>query len=495
MSGYTRGHICGVDNCPSRLWKRVDGRNVCQYGHINEHDIEINDDDEMMAGGGGNGGSSMPGVGDFSRRLGNVAGLTTSQAVLNKVQQLSSEKNSSRKYGEDFKKLQARCYQIILAKNTKFIINKLNLSPIQEECYIKIVMTIWCKILDASINRRLDTKHKYVDISYLQIINYLAIIQMNIPMYLSDYINLTYNNGFNLERTEYCLPKRLRIQIPISQLSSFHGHLNLNYFNKLNSRFITTYMKKFIKETEINYYPFLLRTILNLFLPIEICKMYKNCVDFFKIKFTFNEMMITHIHPELKMLALLIIITKIYFSQKENSNNLTNWYHKYLKYKNSNELFTLNSSFIHMKKVIYYESTFEHIYNWDQSFVDEFIQFYETSILPNISVFNIASSNEYSDRNKLKIAKSIKDLFKSSIDPQRDDVEVIEQNQSEYMEFLIKVYNDTDVTNETTEIEEIDITKIDSVLGEHILCFLQCNQMQLSGSIKQLTKQLSHIQQ
>ncbi|ANB11153.1 Rrn7p [Sugiyamaella lignohabitans] len=42
---WVRGPVCGVDNCRSRLWRSVDGRKVCQYGHVKEG-IEVGDDDD-----------------------------------------------------------------------------------------------------------------------------------------------------------------------------------------------------------------------------------------------------------------------------------------------------------------------------------------------------------------------------------------------------------------------------------------------------------------
>ena len=51
MSTYIRGPVCGVSNCPSRLWRIIDGRRTCQYGHVMEGDVEFNnEEDEVNAG-------------------------------------------------------------------------------------------------------------------------------------------------------------------------------------------------------------------------------------------------------------------------------------------------------------------------------------------------------------------------------------------------------------------------------------------------------------
>lgn len=42
---WVRGPICGVDNCRSRLYRLSAGRKFCQFGHVMEGNLEIDDDD------------------------------------------------------------------------------------------------------------------------------------------------------------------------------------------------------------------------------------------------------------------------------------------------------------------------------------------------------------------------------------------------------------------------------------------------------------------
>lgn len=46
MSSWTKGPLCGKDNCTSRLWHVVEGYRVCRNGHVREGDIEIGSDDD-----------------------------------------------------------------------------------------------------------------------------------------------------------------------------------------------------------------------------------------------------------------------------------------------------------------------------------------------------------------------------------------------------------------------------------------------------------------
>lgn len=465
MARYVRGQVCGVDNCPSRLWKRVDGRNVCQYGHINEFDVEINDDDEMLGGGGGGGGggSAISG-GEFSRRLVNVAGLTTSLSVRNKVSRLSSEKTSARKYGEEFEKLQARCFQIILSKNTRFVIEELQMPSELASRYRKLVKLIWMKLLECSLNRRLDTSTGRYDIGHLCLINYLAMIEMNIPITLADYIKLTFNQKFNLERSEYCLPRELKVQIPISKIRIFHGHLLHNYSHLLTKRFAMCYIKErkeTFKKSRLNYYSLLVRTILNLFLPLEICKLVKNCVDLLKIDFSYSDLLENRLHPELRLMSLVMIFSKVHFIVNPESFNI--WYCRYTEFATNDN----NQTFVNFRKQISFNSSFNQLRNWSDQQIMQFLQFYNRDVLPNISSSNIASSNEYKDRNELRIAKSIQDIFQTSL-----TIGPTKVTSQAYMDFLSQVYTHTpsDIGN-----TKMDSGVFDAILLSHISCMYNFN--------------------
>lgn len=499
MVRYVRGQVCGVDNCPSRLWKRVNGQNVCQYGHVNQFDIEIDDDDEMMnaAGNGAGGGGGGP---EFSRRLVNVAGLTSSQAVRNKVNRLSSDKVETRKYGEDFKKLQARCFQTILAKNTKFVAQQLHLNDEQKKLYVSTVKLIWVRLLDCSLNRQLDTKSKTYDIGHISIINYLAIIQMNIPFYLCDYINLTFDKNFNLERSEYCLPRELRIQIPISQVKAFHGHTLYNYLKRLNGRFALKYINANVKDSNLNYYPLLIRVILDLYLPIEIAKLVKNCVDILGIDFAFNRIVETRIHPELQLMALIIIFADVYFTNNQEKE-YNDWYDRFTENsRKSSSRATDGKSFnfIDFKKKIFFDTSFEDLYLWSEPETDEFIDFYETNVLPNISSSNIASNNEYKDRNKLQIVKSTQELFDKELVSEENRSLSPAERQEQQKSVLLKAFSGhQNHRSHRRRHHGHQRPPKDSFLPEtlfrHITSMYNCSDFQLIGAIRKVWRQVRSV--
>lgn len=89
MSTYIRGPVCGVDNCPSRLWRVINGRRTCQYGHVMEGDVEFNDDDDNV-----NVMSTM------TRRMNlttNAVGSFQSNLSMSQLQESQTSKHQSKK--------------------------------------------------------------------------------------------------------------------------------------------------------------------------------------------------------------------------------------------------------------------------------------------------------------------------------------------------------------------------------------------------------------
>lgn len=393
MARYQRGQVCGVDNCPSRLWKRVDGRNVCQYGHINEFDIEINDEEEVFGSAAGGGGT-----GEYSKRLTNVDGLTMSQNLRDRYTQITVDKAAIRKYGDDFKLLQIQCFQIILCKNTKFVIQELQMTSSNADYYKKIVKGLWIKLLKMSVNKELDTNSKKYDIGHLVVINYLAIVEMNLPVSLDDFIRITYKRKFNIERSEYCLPRSLRIQIPISKLSSFHGHLDYDYMYRLRGRFCTSYVESNLSDKSLNYFPILVRKLIQRQLPLEIATLVKNHIDSNQIDLTFSTLLQKYQHHLEHILET--IINKISGSYIESPEHHT-----------KTVIDIPETQFVNIKKQMTYKTQFADLMQWSDAQIIEYADYYAENVLPNIHNTNVASSNEYKDSISLQIAQALLDCF------------------------------------------------------------------------------------
>lgn len=384
MARFQRGHLCGVDNCPSRLWKRVDGRNVCQYGHVNEFDVEIDDEGETALGGDGTGTTTSSHV----RRIANIEGLTGNSRLSQRASQISQERKIHRKYGNAYTLLQMRCFQIILCKNTAFVIEELALTESASRYYKKIVKGLWVKLL--------STLENY-DIGHLVMINYLAIVEMNLPVSLDDFINITFKRRFNIERCEYALPRNFRIEIPISKLSSFHGHLDYDYKSHLRDSFPATYIKEHLQNSTLNYYSIMIRKLIQRKLPLELATLIKNYIDKHSIKFSFTDILSgPYKHPEDKLDEIIDKVATAYLRKNTLPCTVVN---------------VEERQFAHLKDRIMNKCTFPDLLGWTDEQIEEYADYYASNVLPNIRNTNIATTSEYKDNNARKIAEALNDCF------------------------------------------------------------------------------------
>ena len=143
MSTYIKGPICGVDNCRSRLWRIIDGRRTCQYGHVMEGDVEFNDDED-----------DVNAMGVVTRRLNlttNATGNFQSSLSLSQSQRSTLGSNKTEKiYGKDGRLLFIKCFQYILRKQTEWLIEKENF-PNSYSDLVKLIWTMHLKHIDLSL--------------------------------------------------------------------------------------------------------------------------------------------------------------------------------------------------------------------------------------------------------------------------------------------------------------------------------------------------------
>lgn len=125
-----RGPVCGVNNCRSRLWRTINGQKVCQYGHIREGDLEIDEEDGEVF--------------TQTRRL-NISTLTQSQA--HSIHEISQQKKleTEKLYGTAGRNLFLRCYQHVLRAQVRWLIANKGLPRVAE----KIVKELWTVYLES----------------------------------------------------------------------------------------------------------------------------------------------------------------------------------------------------------------------------------------------------------------------------------------------------------------------------------------------------------
>lgn len=237
-STFIRGPICGVDNCPSRLWRIIAGRRTCQYGHVMEGDIEFNNDDDAA-------GQQSQGV--ITRRL----NLTTNQqgsfqSSFSLSQQNIQKIKYSKKFikGKQAKLLMIKSLQYILKKQVDYLINICGF-PVNFENIVKL---IWLSFL-SKVNNEPKGVIISLNINITVSVIYFSILQLGLPVYFCDLIGWISSLDFPYYKAGNIIPRSWNERLPNFYLSSLNGNnlLTLKTFTDAILRFnsLTHTTKKF----------------------------------------------------------------------------------------------------------------------------------------------------------------------------------------------------------------------------------------------------------
>ncbi|EDO16351.1 hypothetical protein Kpol_1059p42 [Vanderwaltozyma polyspora DSM 70294] len=231
MSTFIRGPICGTDNCPSRLWRIIDGRRTCQYGHVMEGDVEYNDDDDV-------------GGGAITRRLNLTTNATGNfQSSFNASQMMASQKIEKDKkiYGYEANLLFLKAFQYILRRQCKWLIQEKGFP----EYFKKVVKIIWVKyVLYISENdegndhtfsddeRDKVNRYRYskksrkplgLHMTSTLAILYIATVHCGLPIFMCDYLNWICSSNLPYFKSSMLLPKVWREKLPNYYIGIFDG--------------------------------------------------------------------------------------------------------------------------------------------------------------------------------------------------------------------------------------------------------------------------------
>lgn len=243
---WVRGPICGVDNCTSRLYRSADGLKICQYGHVMEGNIEINDDqdDNYIQ----------------TKRLNiNLTGLGGDflNSQTQRANAVSGTKKNKKLYGTAAKELYLQCVQILLQRQLKIVI-KLCLEGVEFDIESEIeplVKLYWLRTLKSylipntnsntnknknksngagdgdSLNTEVnegatvglgqrpdlqlnDPNSSLPTTIDLICIIYLSILQLKLPIYVHDLLFSIKQNDIPYMKCFHLIPKSLLDQLP-----------------------------------------------------------------------------------------------------------------------------------------------------------------------------------------------------------------------------------------------------------------------------------------
>lgn len=249
MSAYIRGPVCGIDNCPSQLWRVIAGRRTCQYGHVMEGDVEFNDEDVTAN------------TGIITRRLNLTTNATGSFLANSNNSQLKNSQITSKDrkvYGEPARKLFLRSFQYILRVQTKWLISHASYPPHFEH----VVKLIWMEYLmrigqsratsnadifsgedtevdgyytnedsnqpdDTGRGRKVSKNNRRdkleLSLTTTIAILYISATHLGLPIFTSDFIAYICTTKFPFLKANTMLPKIWRIKLPNYYLGLLDG--------------------------------------------------------------------------------------------------------------------------------------------------------------------------------------------------------------------------------------------------------------------------------
>ncbi|CUS22251.1 LAQU0S05e01112g1_1 [Lachancea quebecensis] len=216
MSTFFRGPVCGTDNCRSRLWRIIDGRRTCQYGHVMEGDVEFNDDEDDI--------NSM---GVITRRLNLTTNATGSfRSSMSSQSQLNQKEDANQKvYGVEGERLFLRCFQHILKLQCTWLVEHQNFPPV----FADVVKLMWMRFLkslevadrrptagDDSENTSTEILERKPRLSLLSSICllYMANTHLRVPIHSCDYIRWICSMELVYFKANLHLPAPWRKQLP-----------------------------------------------------------------------------------------------------------------------------------------------------------------------------------------------------------------------------------------------------------------------------------------
>ena len=311
---WFKGPVCGTDNCRSRLFRSQDGLTICQFGHVLEGALEINDEPDI-------GGMVQ------TRRINTVA--VDERGHMSSVARSTSQttkKTQERLHGDDATNMYHKCLQILLKQElNKFV--ELFFSDGIKQDLTSIVKKNWVRLLSH------DEKHM-IDTLDLICILYVSSLELQAyPIYISDILENMKSNDIPYIRTLHLLPREMLDQLP----TLYHNRLqptslpeNAQLFKRLQST--GALITKGSLSIQLSFYfPFLFRLLAECFLLPNAMDLFMTCFQILKSKPCFEidfskrfNLTVVQNFPEVYICSVVLAVIKENF-RKVNKKNFSRW--------------------------------------------------------------------------------------------------------------------------------------------------------------------------
>ena len=203
---WIRGPVCGVDNCRSRIYRLDAGRKFCQFGHIMEDNIEMDDDD----------GETFVQTKRLNIQLTDTGFGSHSRASQTPAASSIVKTKSRRLHGDDGKVFVCRCLQTVLQRITPMVADHLYacMGPQKtvavKKSLLSTVRLFWIRAIKRVFTAKTPT---IVD---LYAIIYLALRHLNAaPFDVAAYLHMMKTNKVPFVNATLLLPPEMIQKMPL----------------------------------------------------------------------------------------------------------------------------------------------------------------------------------------------------------------------------------------------------------------------------------------
>lgn len=211
---WIKGPICGIDNCRSRLYMRSAGRKFCQFGHVAEGNLDIEDEEGEAYSQ-----TKRLNIQFTDTGFGSQTSVTSTPNTT-----ILKGKGSQRYYGEKGHAYQYKCFQHILREITPKIVHYLY-RDFGNDAVKSLVLSVdpiaklfWVRCVKKTFT---GTRPTVVDLFTLV---YLALRQLNrYPIFVDEYLEMMTKNKVPFFNAVDILTFDMRVVLPVNSSKLFNA--------------------------------------------------------------------------------------------------------------------------------------------------------------------------------------------------------------------------------------------------------------------------------
>lgn len=425
---WFRGPVCGTDNCRSRLFRSQDGLTICQFGHVLEGAVEINDE---------------PDVGGMvqTRRINTVAvderGLMSSVA---RSTSQAAKKTQERLSGDDALTMYHKCLQLLLKHELNRFIELFFSDGIKQDL-ILIVKRNWVRLLSNNEKHMVDT------LDLISLVYISALELQAYPIYIPDLLENIKSNNIPYIRTLHLIPKEMLDQLP----TLYHNRLqpvslpeNGQIFKRLQNT--GSCITKGCLSIQLSFYfPFLFKLLSEHFLLPNAIDLYMKCFNIlkskpcFEVDFSqkkFNLLVLNF--PEIYISSVVMAVIRENF-RKVDKIELSQWLKELDDFDLNNE----------------YNSKDSRLLDWSDEKVDKYCDWIYDHIIPKKSKLDGHNNNE----TLTTMEKRLFQIFNIENDNNMGDKD--ESDETPMYQALRKIMDKQNANPSVASLQDLD-SKLDS---------------------------------